>query len=277
MVPLLMLYTHAPAWSEVQLSPSVPRKGQLGAAVAEGRSVLVVPDVASPELCAELLELGMRAADDQQASIWARTAARVSEFTSNNPSSKGRVRVPIGSLPPQKSRLFDSLLRRVFSIVDDEMPSVAALFANACYLEGDRAPTTALDEAAGSVSLSDLHASDGLEFSSREPAINLYRSRGAEFHAHTDRQTLTVLIPLTPPDSYEGGGTGFWSPDDEEVPRYGQPTSTPAVVLRPPPGSALLYGGRVTHAGMPMETGCRVIFLASFSRRRLDLELLDTT
>lgn len=274
---MLLLCAHSLAWAEVQLSSRANDRGLTGEALAQGRSVVIVPNVASTEECAKLLALGMRAADDQQASVWARTTARLSEFTSNNPRSEGRVRVPIGELPPQTARLFDSLLGRVFSIVDDEMPSVAALFAHGYNIEGARAPTAssapALD---ASVSLSSLHASDGLEFSSREPAINLYRSRGAEFHAHTDRQTLTVLIPLTSPDTYEGGGTGFWAPDDDEVPRYGQPTSRPAVVLRPPPGSALLYGGRVTHAGMPMETGCRVIFLASFSRRRLDLELLDT-
>jgi len=69
------------------------------------------------------------------------------------------------------------------------------------------------------------------------------------------------------------GGTGFWGPE-QEAPRYtqyGEPSTAPSVVMRPAPGSALLYGGSITHAGMPVMMGCRVIFLASFSSRRLDL------
>lgn len=58
---------------------------------------------------------------------------------------------------------------------------------------------------------------------------------------------------------------------------YGEPSTAPSVVMRPAPGSALLYGGSITHAGMPVMMGCRVIFLASFSSRRLDLELLESS
>ena len=72
------------------------------------------------------------------------------------------------------------------------------------------------------------------------------------------------------------GGTGFWGPE-QEAPRYGEPSTAPSVVMRPAPGSALLYGGSITHAGMPVMMGCRVIFLASFSSRRLDLELLESS
>ena len=38
-------------------------------------------------------------------------------------------------------------------------------------------------------------------------------------------------------------------------------------VLAPPAGTALIFGGDVTHAGMPVETGLRSVFVASFSTR----------
>ena len=254
---------------------------ELGRNLARGNCVLQVSDVASPEECAELLKYGLRAAEKQQASTWARTASFLAEFTSNNPRSEGRVRVPIRSLHPRQAQQFDNLMARVCSFVDNELPSVAKLFERDVDMDGDVTSNTCmLCDEPSTVSLSALHASGGLTYSTREPAINVYRPKG-EFLAHTDRQTLTVLIPLSSPESYEGGGTGFWSSaSDKGLPQYGQPASAPlsapGVVLRPPQGTALLYGGRITHAGMPVETGCRVIFLASFSARRLDIEVLDT-
>jgi len=266
------LITCACAWHEVKLTHGGGSGELTGDKLARGSSILVLPQVASAAECADLLEHGMSAADKQQASLWSRSVSSLCEFTSNNPRSAGRVRVPIHSLSPSTSALFDNLLARVFSIIDDELPSVSALFARA-YSEGTAGLVGTTSESSA-VSLSKLHRQDGLQFSTREPAINVYRSQG-EFHAHVDRQTLTVLIPLSPLNSYGGGGTGFWPSDSEGRP--GQSVTAPAVVMRPPQGSALLYGGRITHAGMPVETGCRVIFLASFSARRLDLELLDAT
>ena len=35
----------------------------------------------------------------------------------------------------------------------------------------------------------------------------------------------------------------------------------------PPAGTALLFGGHVTHAGMPVTAGERAVFVASFSPR----------
>jgi hypothetical protein len=93
--------------------------------------------------------------------------------------------------------------------------------------------------------------------------------RGGEFYAHQDHQALTVLVPLSEPHSFEGGGTGFWAaaPDAasrEAADRHAPPT----LVLKPPAGDALLFAGSVTHAGMPVRAGERVVLVASFSRRR---------
>jgi len=212
---------------------------ELGRNFARGNCVLQVSDVASPEECAELLKYGLRAAEKQQASTWARTASFLAEFTSNNPRSEGRVRVPIRSLHPRQAQQFDNLMARVCSFVDNELPSVAKLFERDVDMDGDVTSNTCmLCDEPSTVSLSALHASGGLTYSTREPAINVYRPKG-EFLAHTDRQTLTVLIPLSSPESYEGGGTGFWSSaSDKGLPQYGQPASAPlsapGVVLRPP-------------------------------------------
>ena len=39
----------------------------------------------------------------------------------------------------------------------------------------------------------------------------------------------------------------------------------PALVLRPPAGTGILFGGDVTHAGVEVSSGTRVVFVASFS------------
>ena len=82
------------------------------------------------------------------------------------------------------------------------------------------------------------------------------------------------MIPLSPPDDYGGGGTGFWP--NERVDDAEHTTGQPEIVLKPRQGSVLLYGGGTTHAGMPVESGCRVIFLASFSLRRIDMQLMES-
>ena len=69
-----------------------------------------------------------------------------------------------------------------------------------------------------------------------------------------------MLIPLTAPDEFAGGGTGFWTAEQR-----GHHVEGPSVVLRPEAGSAMLFGGKVTHAGLEITSGRRVVFVASFS------------
>ena len=92
---------------------------------------------------------------------------------------------------------------------------------------------------------------------------------------------LTFLLPLTcPTRSFSGGGTGFWSAaaeargggrgeadmlDDNKA--NARPDGPPTAILRPPLGTAILFGGDVTHAGMPVEAGTRAVLVASFSTR----------
>ena len=72
-----------------------------------------------------------------------------------------------------------------------------------------------------------------------------------------------------------GGGTSFWSATEGEVSRasgaralHVSPQSAPAFVLTPPAGTALVFGGNVTHAGESVLDGERTVFVASFSNAR---------
>jgi len=111
-------------------------------------------------------------------------------------------------------------------------------------------------------SVCELYQSDRLVYSSREPAINVYTT-GGKFLAHEDGQELTILIPLSSPDEFSGGGTAFWSQDSR-----GFRVEPPSLVLKPTRGSAILFCGHVTHAGPPIEWGQRVVLVASFSPAR---------
>ena len=78
-------------------------------------------------------------------------------------------------------------------------------------------------------------------------------------------------------------GTSFWAAT-ESLPLKGaardhagrapgpaalhvNPQSEPSFVLTPPAGSALVFGGNVTHAGESVAGGERTVFVASFSTR----------
>ena len=84
-----------------------------------------------------------------------------------------------------------------------------------------------------------------LKFSSREPAINIYTT-GGQFLAHKDAQSLTILLPLSSPTDFTGGGTAFWTQDSR-----GHRVEEPSIIQKPKNcGTALLFGGCVTHSGV---------------------------
>lgn len=109
-----------------------------------------------------------------------------------------------------------------------------------------------------------LRHDPGLEFTRGEPAINVY-APGGEFTPHEDHESLTVLVLLCESSAFTGGGTSFWRPELAADARQG---AEPTLVLTPERGTALLFGGGVTHAGRPVESGQRVVWVASFSPRR---------
>ena len=165
------------------------------------------------------------------------------------------VRMHVPAMLPTEIALCDTILQRMLRFVDAELPALGP------YLFGT--PTSA-SPPSHKLSLYALHESGDLAFSANEPAVNVYYE-GGSFSPHKDYCALTVLIPLTSPDSFAGGGTGFWAPESRRgaLPSSGEPS----MVLAPPAGTGLLFCGDVMHAGMPVQAGTRAVFVASFDRR----------
>tara|TARA_B110001452_G_scaffold159833_1_gene132988 strand:+ start:533 stop:1519 length:987 start_codon:yes stop_codon:yes gene_type:complete len=141
--------------------------------------------------------------------------------------------------------LCDALLLQALSLVGVELVQ---------YLFGDRianSPATCVHN-------------PQLAFSPHEPAVNVYFAGGA-FKAHQDKQSLTVLVPLSDTSEFDGGGTAFWSLADAGPGASKGSARLPTMVLRPPAGTAMIWGGSVLHSGLPVEAGQRCVFVASFS------------
>jgi hypothetical protein len=166
----------------------------------------------------------------------------------------GRVRLPVVTMLGGAGQdLCDRLLHRAVERIDvapllhQLLPS---LFAE-CF-EGSRS----------------FYSNRRIGYTHGEPAINVYTT-GGRFHPHTDKQSLTVLVPLSESSEFSGGGTSFWRQGQQETHRekleHARHT-TPALTLMPPAGTALLFGGSVMHAGGVVTDGERVVFVASFSR-----------
>ena len=117
--------------------------------------------------------------------------------------------------------------------------------------------------------LRDLYMAGELEWSEGEPAMNLYEAPGL-FGAHKDHMALTVLVPLTAPSAFAGGGTGFWGPQASTASADGSNPDGDAVIVTPSAGDALVFGGDVTHGGMLITAGRRSVLVASFSTRTPD-------
>lgn len=271
-------------WRTVAIGSAEPSLSPLtsGDAIRQGEVLILIEDIVQACECEELITAARQG-----------TAAECAKRAVKGLPAQSLTRLPVAAakqraeatktpcadpLDDTASALCEEILLRVMALIDNEIPSIAtALFS--LKADDNNVPR-----------LTDLSAAGALEFSSREPAINLY-GPGGEFLPHMDHQSLTVLIPLTSPapiekstcpplapppplqqqidgesalDSgapFSGGGTGFWS-QDARGPRVEGPT----LVMRPPAGSAMLFGGKVTHAGLPVDEGTRVVFVASFSR-----------
>ena len=117
--------------------------------------------------------------------------------------------------------------------------------------------------------LRELYMAGELEWSEGEPAMNLYEAPGL-FGAHKDHMALTVIVPLTSPSAFAGGGTGFWPPQASAASADGSDPDGDAVIVTPAAGDALVFGGDVTHAGMAITAGRRSALVASFSTRTPD-------
>ena len=201
--------------------------------LALGHSVAVVPGFASTAECEKLTSMATKLAQDPPPQLTGDDASLTA----------GRLRLPAASWPDSAARaLSDALVRRALAFAREQLPSLA-------------------EERFGPP---EPKGPPPLLFSHGEPAVNVYRE-GGQFQPHEDLQSLTVLVSLCDPGAYGGGGTAFWS---EEVRGAAREAGPPSLVLRPAAGTALLFVGSVTHAGLPVISGTRHVFVASFSSQR---------
>jgi hypothetical protein len=244
---------------EVEIEGEAPPA--LGESVAAGEVVLCLPYVVEEEEVQWLLRAALEACGEA-------------------PPSTGRRRFcvsdPEAFLSTEVMLRCEEVLLRVLDRLDDECPSIySTLFApgegwaarqplNARGVQPKSADGPPAHLAVTCPTLRDLYLAGELEWSEGEPAINVYGA-GGQFGCHKDHLALTVLIPLTAPGTdFAGGGTGFWAGNRETSE---DPQSNPTAVLTPALGTALVFGGDVTHAGMPVQAGLRAVFVASFSTR----------
>ena len=233
-------------WDEHFIS-SEASTSTIAEAVACSTSVLLFKTLATPAECEQLAA--------EAAAIAEREPGEFTGGCRGTLSARTRLHVPV-RLSAAGQALCDALLLRALALLDAQLPGLLpSLFGSAL------------------VGAETCMRNAELTFSTEEPAINVYTDGGA-FRKHADKQSLTILVPLSEPASeFTGGGTAFWadvdrdsnrarhedSDDDEEK------ESPPVLLVAPPAGSAIVFGGELTHAGQPVASGKRCILVASFS------------
>lgn len=217
----------------------------VGGRIKSGESVLQIEGIVTEDECRALCEVCCQLDEERSNTVLEKegllrlpTIAAAERAAVRNTPCADPLPLPIDGM-------LQRILFRVARTMDKKIPSIGVTLFN-----GEK--------------VAKLMADQELKYSSREPAINVY-SRGGEFRAHKDAQSITVLIPLSSPNDFVGGGTSFWSQDSR-----GHRVEAPSVCLKPPPGTAMLFGGCVTHAGVKVKSGKRVVFVASFSNAKSD-------
>ena len=259
-------------WTEIILNDAAVTC-TLHEAVAEGHSILIVHELATPAECAALLSAACAKAEavhagqtsSQNPGKLSTSLALRLEHSTAPMTSPGRVRMPLACLGSAAQASCDCLLLRTLDLLEAHAPALDR------ELFGETSLAAMLRQ-----SDQPIFSSSSLAFTHNEPAINLYTA-GGSFEPHKDLQTLTLLMPLTDGECFQGGGTAFWSRTAADPVAAGLgtisrdvSTTAPATTLTPPAGSALLFGGDVTHAGQAVTAGQRAVFVASFSRRRAE-------
>ena len=159
-----------------------------------------------------------------------------------------RERIPLAA-SHEATRQHAVLMRRLLLLLETRLPALThSLFGRAAGLGEMRAM-----------------------YSAGEPAVNIYQPSG-EFAPHTDNEQLTLLIQLDPDGAFEGGGTAFWG-GSHLRPADGEHSDRdswlpPLHACKLAPGGALIFGGSVTHAGLPISAGTRHVYVVSFTLKQ---------
>lgn len=201
-------------------------------------SVLMIPNFLTKDECYELMDSADRCAHGGS------NAGRFYQY------QDGMNRFPIHKLDLGAQMLSKSIINeRLLGFFEQHLPQTAEdLFGQSSGLRKMRC-----------------------SFSPGEPAVNRYMVGGG-IAPHTDKQTLTLNVVLSDFGAFTGGGTVFWPQVTKEC-ADGIPDEhgiDNVVVLRALQGSALLFNGKVKHAGRPVVSGVRHTFVASFNLWSMD-------
>ena len=188
-------------WSEMFLS-AVEKTCSASEGVALGHSILILHDLATAVECETLRAEASSLAAAERAAV--------------DLTRPEKIRLPVlEKLSEAGLALYDALLLRSCARVDECLPElIPRLFE------------------AGCLDTSTCLRNERLMFSLGEPAINIYQA-GGSFKAHQDKQSLTVLMPLSNPDAFGGGGTAFWA-SEQPLPEYGG-SGVDGTLRGPPP------------------------------------------
>jgi len=229
-------------------------------------SVFTITEVANMAECAAIASAAIAAADRERATRASGPSHDLQGLQIDGKDGKIRGRV-IDLVDTETQVLCDAILVRAGEALSERLPQVLPRMFGP-----------------GALATSILFNTE-LIFSPGEPALNVYTSDPAGCHtgaggfdAHEDKQSLTLLVPLSTcrdiagamtTGDFDSGGTAFWTRADASGVRgaANHPPSEPKVVLQPEPGTAIVFGGKLTHAGRPVLGGQRCVLVASFSAR----------
>mmetsp|Transcript_1197 Transcript_1197/g.3361 ORF Transcript_1197/g.3361 Transcript_1197/m.3361 type:complete len:360 (+) Transcript_1197:38-1117(+) len=99
-----------------------------------------------------------------------------------------------------------------------------------------------------------------LKYHSLEPCINRY-THGGDYHRHTDDFNVTLLVSLSEPDSFVGGGTNFWPQGLTSA----ESDLAGPVLVQPRRGTGVIFNGNVEHSARVVERGIRHTYVASLT------------
>lgn len=238
-------------WREIFINPDqAAATDSVAASIAGNHSLILMNDICNSTECKEIATAASRGAAQDRA-----TRDPLFESALLSPPARGTIRKHVDAFGCRS--LCDEFLQRQLQCLECVAPSlVTSLFG---------------DVVSGATCLGNPQ----LQWSQGEPAINVYAPGGC-FKPHTDDQSLTCLLNVSPNSGYTGGGTAFWRIGDgaatESQTKAGNGgladmNAAPSFVIAPPEGSALIFCGSVTHAAQPITSGERVVFVASFSPR----------